>query len=476
MTARLIVAAPMSGSGKTTLTAGLIAACAARGLRVAPFKVGPDYIDPSYHALAAGRPCHNLDAWMLPEPEVAALLERQSRGADLALVEGVMGLFDGASGDDDTGSAAHVARLTDTPVLLVLDVRAMARTAAALVRGLRDFDPRVRLAGVVLNRAGSERHAALVRAAVEQHAGLPVLGFLPRQERLSLPERHLGLVPTAEPGRWREWLAAAREQVEATVDLERVLALAGHDPARPPAPAPPAPAPPAPAARIAVARDAAFSFLYQDNLDLLRAAGAELVFFSPLRDPAPPPGAGALLLCGGFPELYAADLAANAPMRAAVLRAARAGMPIYAECGGLMYLTEAIRDQRGQEHPMVGALPGRSLMSPRLTMGYRTVRAPADSWLWRAGETARGHEFHYSVWEAPPGRPAPAYTLLPGPRQSETRPDGALLGALFASYVHLSFRAAPGLAGRFCAAAAAFSHRGGEKNEGGVLPPSPSPL
>jgi cobyrinic acid a,c-diamide synthase len=453
--ARLIVAAPMSGSGKTTLTAGLIAACVARGLRVAPFKVGPDYIDPSYHALAAGRPCHNLDAWMLPEREVAALLEQQSRGADLALIEGVMGLFDGVSGDDDTGSAAHIARLTGAPVLLVLDVRAMARTAAALVRGLRDFDPRVRLAGVVLNRAGSERHAALVRAAIEQQTGVPVLGFLRREEQLHLPERHLGLVPTAEPGRWQEWLAAVRERVEATVDLERLLALAGWSPAPASAEAPAAAAPPpaAPLARIAVACDEAFSFLYQDNLDLLRAAGAELVFFSPLRDADLPPGAGALYLCGGFPELRAADLAANTAMRAAVLRAARAGLPIYAECGGLMYLTEAICDQQGRLHPMVGALPGRSLMGARLTMGYRTVRAEADSWLWRAGETARGHEFHYSVWEAPPQPPAPAYTLLPGHRQTETRPDGARMGRVFASYVHLSFRAAPQLAARFVAAA-----------------------
>ncbi|HEU4321952.1 MAG TPA: cobyrinate a,c-diamide synthase [Roseiflexaceae bacterium] len=481
---RLIIAAPMSGSGKTTVTAGLIAALAGRGLRIAPFKVGPDYIDPSYHALAAGRPCHNLDAWMLPEGEVAALLAAQARDADLALIEGVMGLFDGVSGDDDTSSAAHVARLTGAPVLLVLDVRAMARTAAALVRGLRDFDPRVRLAGVVLNRAGSDRHAALVRAAVEAHAGLPVLGHLRRQEDLSLPERHLGLVPTAEPGRWSAWLAAARAAVEQTVDLDRILEVArsaqgqapgtrstkdtkdtngqGHEnrelnlqnaalntlpggelktqnsKLKTP--------------RIAVAQDEAFSFLYQDNLDLLRAAGAELVPFSPLRDAALPARVGALYLCGGFPELYAAALAANGAMRAAVRRAAEAGMPIYAECGGLMYLTETIVDQQGQTHPMAGVLPGRSVMTVRLTMGYRTVRALADSWLWRAGETARGHEFHYSTWETPPDLP-PAYELLPGALQREQRPDGACYGSVFASYVHLLFRAVPGLAERLVAAA-----------------------
>ncbi len=482
---RLIVAAPMSGSGKTTLTAGLIAALAGRGLRIAPFKVGPDYIDPSYHALAAGRPCHNLDAWMLPEGEVAALLAAQARDADLALIEGVMGLFDGASGDDDTGSAAHVARLTGAPVLLVLDVRAMARTAAALVRGLRDFDPRVRLAGVVLNRAGSERHAALVRVAVEAHVGVPVLGYLRRQEELSLPERHLGLVPTAEPGRWSAWLAAARAAVEQTVDLDRILEAArsaqGQEPEKrstkdtqgtkgQKADNPELSTAPRrelktqnsklKTPRIAVAQDEAFSFLYQDNLDLLRAAGAELVGFSPLRDAGLPDGAGALYLCGGFPELYAAALAANGAMRAAVRRAAEAGMPVYAECGGLMYLTETIVDQQGQTHPMAGVLPGRSLMTARLTMGYRTVYAPADSWLWRAGETARGHEFHYSTWEAPPKLP-PAYELLPGGLQRERRRDGACAGSVFASYVHLLFRAVPGLAGRLVAAAQGA--KGGEE-------------
>ncbi len=471
---RLLLAAPMSGSGKTTITAGLIAALAARGLVVAPFKCGPDYIDPSYHALAAGRPCANLDAWLVPAERIPGVLARRSLGADLALIEGVMGLFDGYAGDDDTGSSAHIARLTTAPVVIVLDVRAMARTAAALVAGLRDFDPRVRVVGVILNRAGSLRHAAMVRAAIESGAGLPVLGALLRDEAITLPERHLGLVPTAEAGRWQPWLAEVRSRVEASVDLDALLALAR---AAPPLDLPTSallePTPRSAPTRnpsgnagaeeredpgglrpiIAVTRDEAFSFLYDDNLDLLRAAGAKIAFFSPLRDEGLPPGTGALYLCGGFPELYAPQLSANTALRAAIRAAAARGLPIYAECGGLMYLTETLIDAAGQPYPMLGLLPGRSVMTPRLTLGYRTVRANSASWLWESGETVRGHEFHYSVWENRPADLPWLYTCLPDALRPESCPEGACLGNLVASYVHIHWLAAPHLAGRFVAAA-----------------------
>lgn len=275
---RLLFAAPMSGSGKTTITAGLIAALRRRGLRIAPFKCGPDYIDPGYHALAAGRPCHNLDSWLIPPDQIAGVLARRSAEADLAVIEGVMGLFDGYAGDDDTGSSAHIARLTATPVIIVLDARAMARTAAALIAGLRDFDRRLQIGGVILNRVGSPRHAALIRDAVEQTVGVPVLGYVPRHDALTLPERHLGLVPVAEPGRWQEWLAEVAARVEQTIDLDRLLAVAHTAPPLL-APAPPMLAPMS-AARpvIAIARDEAFNFIYPDNLDLLQAAGAELAF------------------------------------------------------------------------------------------------------------------------------------------------------------------------------------------------------
>jgi cobyrinic acid a,c-diamide synthase len=542
---RLLLAAPMSGSGKTTLTAGLIAALAARGLTVAPFKCGPDYIDPSYHALAARRLCHNLDAWLVPPEQIAGILERRSVGADLALIEGVMGLFDGYAGDDDAGSSAQIARLTSTPVVIVLDVRAMARTAAALVAGLRDFDPRIRVAGVILNRVGSPRHAQMVTQALEEHTGLPVLGSLQRDETIVLPERHLGLIPTAEPGRWQTWLGEVRTRVEAGVDLDRLLALARTAPPLSqgsgirdqgsgvfagvgflPEPSPQTPlperergfgqhqgaefaaAPPAPREGeggwgdegtsalgrdpgktlhlrgsgvgdrgsgsdfcplapdswplppvIAVARDAAFSFLYEENLDLLRAAGAEIVFFSPLADSALPAGTAGIYLCGGFPELYATRLSANRPLHTAIQAAAARGMPIYAECGGLMYCTELLIDAEGIRHPMLGLLPGQSVMTPRLTLGYRTVRAQADSWLWQSGETVRGHEFHYSVWEGRPTDLPPLYTCLPDAFRPDKRPEGAHWKQILASYVHIHWLAYPALAGRFVAAAKAFRQR-----------------
>jgi cobyrinic acid a,c-diamide synthase len=445
----------MSGSGKTTVTAGVIAALAARGLAVAPFKAGPDYIDPSYHALAAHRPCFNLDSWLTPPRLIPGVLARRGAGADLAVIEGVMGLFDGYAGDDDRGSSAHLARLTATPIIVVLDVRAMARTAAALVAGLRDFDPRVRVVGVIANRVGSPRHAELVRRAIEETTGLPVLGSLLRDEAIALPERHLGLIPTSEPGAWRTWLAEVRARVEGSVDLDRLLALARTAPPLDPPSLEVRWSSPARAQRpvIAVARDEAFSFLYDDNLDLLRAAGAELAFFSPLRDATLPERASGVYLGGGFPELFAARLSANLAMRAALRTAADHGLPIYAECGGLMYCTESLVDADGRVHPMLGLLPGRSVMTPRLTLGYRTVRACADSWLWRAGEQARGHEFHYSVWEGRPDRLPPLYLCLPDAGRTETRPEGAQLGSVLASYIHLHWLAIPELAERFVAAA-----------------------
>ena len=454
---RLLLAAPMSGSGKTTITAGLIAALVARGFPVAPFKCGPDYIDPSYHSLAAGRPCHNLDAWLVPPDQIPGILARRSQGADLAVIEGVMGLFDGYAGDDDSGSSAHIARLTNTPVIIVLDARAMARTAAALVVGLRDFDPHVRVAGVICNRVGGPGHAQLLTRAIEDSTGLPVLGCLSRDEAISVPERHLGLVPTAEPGRWQAWIGEVRARVEASIDLDRLLVIARSAPslsvpAQLQTHTQPSALSPQPSI-IAVARDEAFSFLYEENLDLLREAGAQICFFSPLHDQALPEGTGAIYLCGGFPELYAAQLSENRPMCESLRAAAIAGLPIYAECGGLMYLTEAVVDAEGRTYPLVGLLSGHSTMTDRFTLGYRTVQARADSWLWRTGETMRGHEFHYSIWEQRPPTIPWLYACLPDAMRPMARPEGAHADTILASYIHLHFRAYPDLATRFVAAA-----------------------
>jgi cobyrinic acid a,c-diamide synthase len=468
MSGRLVIAATHSGVGKTTITAGLIAALVCKDLVVQPFKTGPDYIDGSYHTLAAGRPCRNLDAWMVPPDRVQALMAHAARDADLAVIEGVMGVYDGFGYDEEIGSTAHVAKLLQAPVVLVIDAARMARSAAAVALGYQQFDPGLPLAGFILNRVGSEHHGQGVAGAIERATGLPVLGWLPRAPALEIPERHLGLVPTAEPGRWRAFIDAAADAVVRHLDLDRLLAIARGAPSLAAgdlsALLPGAGATPV-ADRggvIAVAADEAFSFTYPDNLDLLRAAGARIAFFSPLRDQGLPEDAGVVILSGGFPELYAGQLAINEPMKAALHRAHQQGVPIYAECGGLMYLTETVADMDGREHRMVGLLPGRSVMTRRLTMGYREARAAADSWLYSAGDRMRGHEFHYSTWEGRPADLPPAYELLPRTSDSSTdcspsHMEGACLGSLWASYVHVHFGARPELVGRFIAAASARS-------------------
>jgi cobyrinic acid a,c-diamide synthase len=460
MPRRILIAGTQSGVGKTTITAGLIAALRARGLSVQPFKVGPDYIDPTYHALAAGRACRNLDTWMLPPESVRSLFARATRDADIAVIEGVMGVFDGCNYEEEIGSSAEVAKLLDAPVVLVLDVAKVARSAAAIALGYRQFDPDLPLAGFILNRVGSAGHGEGVARAVEQATGLPVLGWLPREPRVQVPERHLGLIPTAEPGRWEEVVRAAGEWVDANLDLDRLLAIANVQELNPAeshsvrsAACGLAERDSTSRPRIAVARDEAFHFTYEDNLDLLRSAGAELVFFSPVHDRELPRDTHALILSGGFPEVYADRLAANVDMHRALREAHAAGVPIYAECGGLMYLTQEIVTQEGRSYPMVGLLPGRSVMTGRLTLGYRIARAAADSWLLRAGETIRGHEFHYSVWENRPTSVEPAF-LVTAPRGGITdQTEGACIGNLWASYVHLHFCARPELAERFVSAA-----------------------
>jgi cobyrinic acid a,c-diamide synthase len=440
---RIVVAGTSSGAGKTSVACGLIGALRARGLTVQGFKVGPDYIDPSYHALAAGRPGRNLDAFLSGPELIAPLVRHGGAGADVAVIEGVMGLFDGASGRGELASTAQVAKLLDAPVLLVVDAAAMARSAAAIVHGYRTFDPDVDVAGVVFNRVGSDHHEQLLREAVEP-LGVPVVGALRRDERVTAPERHLGLVPAVErEARTRDALAALASAVEAHVDLDEVARLARAAPATGgPAWSPETGEEPI-NARIAIAGGAAFSFQYQENLELLRAAGAELAPFDPLRDEALPEGAGALLLAGGFPEVFGAELAANAPLRAQVAAFARSGRPVLAECGGLLYLAEEL-----DGHAMCGALPARARMTKRLSLGYReATAATATPWL-AAGERVRGHEFHYTQVE---GDGAPAWTLA---ARGTERPDGFVSGGVQASYLHVHWAAHPDLARRFARAAA----------------------
>ncbi|MBE7472861.1 MAG: cobyrinic acid a,c-diamide synthase [Anaerolineae bacterium] len=486
MTAQILIAGVSSGVGKTTITLGLIAALRRRGLRVQPFKAGPDYIDPTYHTLAAGRPCRNIDTWMVPPDRALELYDRASQTTDMAVIEGVMGVFDGYNYSDEEGSTAQIAKLVGAPVLLVLDVGKMARSAAALARGYAQFDPDLKLAGFILNRCGSESHYMGVKQAVENATGLPVLGWLPKNAELHIPERHLGLVPTDERGELSGFIARAADLIEQYFEVEQIIVKAEGRGAR----------------RkdeifslsnfssssnegvqskaldsrvvIAVARDAAFSFYYEDNLSFLRESGAEVVFFSPQHDAALPEGTAGLYFGGGFPEIYARQLAANKPLLAALRQAHAAGMPIYAECGGFMYLTEGIIDLEGEFHPLVGLIPGITRMQPRLvSLGYRLVESPpGGNFLLPPGVTTRGHEFHWSTWEVkdeggrmkdersdissfilhPSSFISPAWHIRPRQGDGESQPTGYAHGNLVASYVHLHFGHNPDLAYNFAQA------------------------
>ncbi len=447
---RIVVAGTSSGVGKTTVATGLMAALAGRGLTVAGFKVGPDFIDPSYHALATGRPARNLDAFLSGPDLVAPLFAHGAASADVAVVEGVMGLFDGASGKGELASTAHVAKLLDAPVILVVDAGAMARSVAAMVHGYATFDPGLRVAGVVCNRVGSPGHAAILREALAP-LGIPLLGTLPRDTALCSPSRHLGLVPVAErPTEARGMVADLGGRIGAHIDLDAVLALARTAPRVHCAAWVPLPgcAPGAPRRRVAVAGGPAFSFVYTENLELLAAAGAEVAPLDPTRDEALPDGTRALYLGGGFPEAHAEALSANAPLRAAV--AAFDG-PVVAECGGLLYLCRQLDGL-----PMCGVLDAQAAMTDRLVLGYREAEAASPSTLWRAGERLRGHEFHYST--VTPGAGAAPGWRLP-------RTEGFVTGRVHASYLHTHWAATPHVARRFLDAAAdeggRVAHAGG---------------
>ncbi|WP_176736097.1 MULTISPECIES: cobyrinate a,c-diamide synthase [unclassified Streptomyces] len=449
-TPRLVVAAPSSGSGKTTVATGLMAAFAARGLAVSPHKVGPDYIDPGYHALATGRTGRNLDAYLCGPELVAPLFLHGARGCDIAVVEGVMGLYDGAAGEGELASTAQVAKLLGAPVVLVVDASAQSRSVAALVHGFVSWDPQVRVGGVILNKVGSARHEELLREALDS-VGVPVLGALRRARLVETPSRHLGLVPVAE----RRALAVSAvsemaELVSRGCDLpalERLARSAGTVPGGPAPWAPglspthdgPSPSTEGPKPRVAVAGGPAFTFSYAEHTELLTAAGAEVVTFDPLHDEELPEGAAGLVIGGGFPEVYAAELSANEPLRKAVAELALSGAPVAAECAGLLYLC---RELDGS--PMCGVLDATARMAERLTLGYRDAVAVGDSVLAAAGTRMRGHEFHRTVVEPGAGA-APAW----GIRGRERRVEGFVQRGVHASYLHTHWASEPGVARRF---------------------------
>ncbi|MFE9094933.1 cobyrinate a,c-diamide synthase [Streptomyces sp. NPDC007264] len=436
---RLVIAAPSSGSGKTTVATGLMAALTERGLAVSPHKVGPDYIDPGYHALATGRTGRNLDAYLCGPELIAPLFLHGARGCDVAVVEGVMGLYDGAAGEGELASTAQVAKLLGAPVVLVVDASSQSRSVAALVHGFASWDPGVRIGGVILNKVASDRHEELLREALDA-SGVPVLGVLRRAPQVDTPSRHLGLVPVAE--RRAEAVAAVAAmaaQVRAGCDLEALLALA-HGARALPVPAWEPPVTDAGgAAVVAVAGGAAFTFSYAEHTELLTAAGADVVPFDPLRDERLPEGTAGLVIGGGFPEVYADGLSANEPLRRAVAALALSGAPVAAECAGLLYLC---RELDGR--PMCGVLDASARMSERLTLGYRDAVAVSDGVLAAAGTRMRGHEFHRTAVEPGAGA-APAW----GMRVPHRRVEGFVHRGVHASYLHTHWAAAPGAARRF---------------------------
>ncbi|OIK01840.1 cobyrinic acid a,c-diamide synthase [Streptomyces sp. MUSC 14] len=436
---RLVVAAPSSGSGKTTVATGLMAAFAARGLAVSPHKVGPDYIDPGYHALATGRAGRNLDAYLCGPELVAPLFLHGARGCDLAVVEGVMGLYDGAAGEGELASTAHVAKLLRAPVVLVVDASSQSRSVAALVHGFASWDPEVRVGGVILNKVASDRHEELLREALDA-AGVPVLGVLRRVPQVDTPSRHLGLVPVAERRAGAvDAVAAMASQVEQGCDLEALLGLARSAGTLPGAPWDPPLTTTGRRTVVAVAGGPAFTFSYAEHTELLTAAGAEVVTFDPLRDEQLPEDTAGLVIGGGFPEVYAGELSANEPLRKAVAELALRGAPVAAECAGLLYLC---RELDGR--PMCGVLDATARMSERLTLGYRDAVAVGDSVLAAAGTRMRGHEFHRTV-VAPGAGAAPAW----GVRTPVRRVEGFVQRGVHASYLHTHWAAEPGVAHRF---------------------------
>jgi cobyrinic acid a,c-diamide synthase len=474
---RIVVAATRSGDGKTTVATGLMAALRAAGLRVSAHKVGPDYIDPSYHAAATGRPGRNLDPWLVGEERIAPLFLHGARDADISIVEGVMGLFDGAAGRGDFASTAHVARLLDAPIVLVVTASGAGRSIAATVHGFASFDPAVRIAGVVLNQVSSARHEQILREAMS-HTGIPVLGALPAEAILRTPSRHLGLVPAAERGaEVREWLPPLRALIADHLDLDRLTAIARS---APPLTARPWSAADALAAgradvgadavrvaggvggvagvggvggvagvggvgapvRVAVAAGPAFTFGYAEHAELLAAAGAEVAEFDPITAGTLPGGTDALVVGGGFPELYAGELAANVGLQGEVRDRVAAGMPVIAECAGLLWLG---RELGGR--PQCGVLPAAATMTGKLTLGYREAVAVASSPLASAGTVVRAHEFHRTV-SVPAHGPSPAWRL------GDSGEHGWASGSLLASYLHVHWAGVPGAARRLAAAAA----------------------
>lgn len=441
MQRRIVIAGTGSGVGKTTLTIGLMAAFHRRGLVVQGFKCGPDYIDPTYHSAVTQRISRNLDSWMLPGEVVKETFVRGSQGADLSIIEGVAGLFDGKNPRTNEGSTAEISMITKSPIILTLNCQSTARSAAAVVKGFQTFAQGVNIVGVIANKVGSVGHFELIREAVEQECQIPVIGYLQRNDQLSIPERHLGLIPSIERGELNSLFDSLAEKIKAGIDLDRLLDLAVAEPLA-------AesclfqPAGEEERVRIAVAKDAAFHFYYPENLELLEANGAECVYFSPLAGETLPAEVDGLYLGGGFPEEFAEALANQEKVKKSIHKAIEGGLPTLAECGGFMYLTDGIITRDGSYYPMIGIFSGTVSMQNKLAaLGYREIWGLPGNYLFAQGQAARGHEFHYSTFSGEV-KGNSAYEVK---GRNVMQQEGYLYKNVVAGYTHLHFASQPSI-------------------------------
>lgn len=443
---RLVIAGVSSGSGKTTITLGLMTAFKKRGQIVQGFKCGPDYIDPSLHTAVTGRPSRNLDSWMFSDDLLKEVFIKGSEKADISLIEGVMGFYDGKSATSNKGSTAEISTKLQCPTILVVDCSKMARSAAAIVKGYQTLDPNVNIAGVVASKVGSANHYQLIKEAVEQECDLPMCGYLPYTPDIEMPERHLGLIPAIENGELDPLIERMGQAVEATINVDKLIQLSEQDPidlkktksifiSKPKLPV-----------TIAVAWDRAFNFYYSENLELFEAYGATLVYFSPLAGEKIPEEADGVYLGGGFPEFYAAELSVQTPMLQSFSEKIAEGMPVLAECGGFMFLSESIETVDGVIYQMVGAIKGKIKMGDKLArIGYREISGAADNFWLGEGEQARGHEFHYSMFHASEKQP-PAYYTKGSFGEGE---EGVITKNVIAGYTHIHFASCPKLVENF---------------------------
>ncbi|CAJ37157.1 Ni-sirohydrochlorin a,c-diamide synthase [Methanocella arvoryzae] len=459
---RVILAGDRSSAGKTTISVGIMALLKEQGKTVQPFKVGLDYIDPSYHSMITGKQGGNLDGYLMSDKAIAEAFVHSSEGSDISIIEGVRGLYEGLESLSDVGSTAQIAKVLKTPVILIVDAQSITRSTAAIVKGYRDFDRGVNIRGVILNKIGSERHAEKARMAIEKYTGVEVLGAIPRSNSMKLTMRHLGLIPAREGASRVEGFDSKLEKIKETIrdnlNLKRIVEIAaGAPPLREPKPDIFVRKNPG-GVRIGLALDEAFNFYYKDNIDLLQCRGAEIVHFSPVNDAGIPEVDG-LIIGGGYPEVFAAELAQNEAMRKSIFEASRRGMPIYAECGGLMYLMKSLETEDGSRHDMAGVFEGVASMKHVRTIGYVSGRFAMDTPIGQEGALFKGHEFHHSVITDLASNARFACRLDRG-TGIHNGLDGIMSDNTLATYTHLHAASYVPFSGKFVESCAVYHEKG----------------